>query len=192
MGCHSLLQGIFLTQGLNPGLVHCSWILNHLNHQGSTSVEIPSVGDWLNYDQVIQRNAIIVVCTGLTELFPRIHFTSDSELELVQEALVGALEVGMNGTISLFRTLGWNKVTDSAALVASSQPSLFALCLAFPPDWCFPADPQRAQLPVSFLFCGLVLAAGPAWLLRLTIWWPVYKDNSVFQIFTSPDPPILV
>ena len=23
MGCHSLLQGIFLTQGLNPGLLHC-------------------------------------------------------------------------------------------------------------------------------------------------------------------------
>ena len=22
MGCHSLLQGIFLTQGLNPGLLH--------------------------------------------------------------------------------------------------------------------------------------------------------------------------
>ena len=27
---HSLLQGIFLTQGLNnPGLVHCRWILYH-------------------------------------------------------------------------------------------------------------------------------------------------------------------
>ena len=23
MGCHVLLQGIFLTQGLNPGLLHC-------------------------------------------------------------------------------------------------------------------------------------------------------------------------
>ena len=23
--CHSLLQGIFLTQGLNPGLLHCRW-----------------------------------------------------------------------------------------------------------------------------------------------------------------------
>ena len=23
VGCHSLLQGIFLTQGLNPGLLHC-------------------------------------------------------------------------------------------------------------------------------------------------------------------------
>ena len=31
----SLLQGIFLTQGSNPGLLHCRRILNHLSHQGS-------------------------------------------------------------------------------------------------------------------------------------------------------------
>ena len=30
VGCHSLLQGIFQTQGLNLGLLHCSQILNHL------------------------------------------------------------------------------------------------------------------------------------------------------------------
>ena len=32
MGCHFLLQWIFLTQGLNPGLLlllHCRWILYH-------------------------------------------------------------------------------------------------------------------------------------------------------------------
>ena len=27
-GCHFLLQGIFLTQGSNPGLLHCRWILS--------------------------------------------------------------------------------------------------------------------------------------------------------------------
>ena len=35
VGCHALLQGIFPTQGSNPGLPHCWWILYHLNHQGS-------------------------------------------------------------------------------------------------------------------------------------------------------------
>ena len=34
VGRHSLLQRIFLTQGLNPGLLHCKQILYHLNHQG--------------------------------------------------------------------------------------------------------------------------------------------------------------
>ena len=28
--CHAFLQGIFLTQGSNPGLLHCGWILYHL------------------------------------------------------------------------------------------------------------------------------------------------------------------
>ena len=32
---HSLLQGIFLTQGSKPGLPHCRQILYHLSHQGS-------------------------------------------------------------------------------------------------------------------------------------------------------------
>ena len=35
LGCHALLQGIFPTEGSNPGLPHCRWILNHLSSQGS-------------------------------------------------------------------------------------------------------------------------------------------------------------
>ena len=34
VGCHSLLQGIFLTQGLNLGLLHCRYILHLVSHQG--------------------------------------------------------------------------------------------------------------------------------------------------------------
>ena len=35
MGCHFLLQGIFLTQGLNLDLLHCRQIFYHVNLQGS-------------------------------------------------------------------------------------------------------------------------------------------------------------
>ena len=35
VGCHYILQGIFLVQGSNPGLPHCRQILYHLSHQGS-------------------------------------------------------------------------------------------------------------------------------------------------------------
>ena len=38
VGCHSLLQGIFPTQGSNLGLLHCRQILHHLIHQGSSPV----------------------------------------------------------------------------------------------------------------------------------------------------------
>ena len=40
---HSLLQGIVLTQGLNPGLLHCRLILYHLSHQGSPQRSVGSV-----------------------------------------------------------------------------------------------------------------------------------------------------
>ena len=35
MGCRFLLQGIFLSQGSNPGLLHCRQILYQLSYEGS-------------------------------------------------------------------------------------------------------------------------------------------------------------
>ena len=44
VGSLSLLQGIFPTQGLNPGLLHCRWILYQLTHEGS-----PRILEWVAY-----------------------------------------------------------------------------------------------------------------------------------------------
>ena len=41
VGSLSLLQQIFPTQGLNPGLLHCRWILYQLSHQGSPQLRKP-------------------------------------------------------------------------------------------------------------------------------------------------------
>ena len=41
---HVLLQGIFPTQGLNPGVPHCRYILYQLNHQRS-----PRILEWVAY-----------------------------------------------------------------------------------------------------------------------------------------------
>ena len=38
VGSLSLLQGIFPSQGLNPGLPHCRWILYQLSHKGSPRI----------------------------------------------------------------------------------------------------------------------------------------------------------
>ena len=35
VGCHALLQGIFPTQGLNPGLCHWKQIVYCLSHEGT-------------------------------------------------------------------------------------------------------------------------------------------------------------
>ena len=40
-GSHSLLQGIFLTQGWNLGLLHCRWILYQLSYQGNHLALMP-------------------------------------------------------------------------------------------------------------------------------------------------------
>ena len=39
VGCHALLQGIFPTQGSNPGLLHCRRIFLHLSYQERHSNE---------------------------------------------------------------------------------------------------------------------------------------------------------
>ena len=44
VGSLSLLQGIFPTQGLNPGLPHCGQILYQLSHRGS-----PRILAWVAY-----------------------------------------------------------------------------------------------------------------------------------------------
>ena len=42
VGCRGLLQEIFPTQGSNPGLQHCRWILYHLSHNGSPrTISVP-------------------------------------------------------------------------------------------------------------------------------------------------------
>ena len=44
VGSLSLLQEIFPTQGLNPGLLHCRQILYQLSHKGS-----PRILQWVAY-----------------------------------------------------------------------------------------------------------------------------------------------
>ena len=44
VGSFSLLHGIFPTQGSNPGLPHCRWILYQLSHKGS-----PRILGWVAY-----------------------------------------------------------------------------------------------------------------------------------------------
>ena len=44
VGCHSFHRGIFPTQGLNPGLLHCRRIFYLLSHKGS-----PRILEWVAY-----------------------------------------------------------------------------------------------------------------------------------------------
>ena len=57
VGYHALFQGIFPTQGSNPGLLHCKWILYCLSHQGS-----PHLTYWL-------INILIIILSYTAELY---------------------------------------------------------------------------------------------------------------------------
>ena len=57
MGSCSLLQGVFPTQGLNPGLPHCRWILYQLSHQG-----IITESKWTNWPCVYTCCVCVCVC----------------------------------------------------------------------------------------------------------------------------------
>ena len=46
VGSLSHLQGIFPTQGLNPGLPHCRWLLHHLSHNGSPTMSKETNKKW--------------------------------------------------------------------------------------------------------------------------------------------------
>ena len=50
--CHALVQGIFPTQGLNPGLPHCWRILYCLSHQGN-----PRILEWVIYPLLQGNNS---------------------------------------------------------------------------------------------------------------------------------------
>ena len=78
MDCHSLLQGIFPTQGLNSGLLHCRQILHLLSHEGSsrTKARLCTLQrEWLNRKEtyflfvknvpmfsIIQRLLLLELC----------------------------------------------------------------------------------------------------------------------------------
>ena len=51
MGCHFLFQGILLTQGLNPGLLHCRQTLYCLSH---STLEVRT----MEYYSAVKKNEI--------------------------------------------------------------------------------------------------------------------------------------
>ena len=58
VGSHSLRLGIFPTQGLNLGLLHCRQILYYLSHQGSPTI----VCLHTNRNNMIKQSLLVHAC----------------------------------------------------------------------------------------------------------------------------------
>ena len=73
VGCHALLQGIFPTQGSNPGLLQCRQILYHLSPQRSPRIlsgcPIPSPGELP--DPGIKSGSLALQADSLPAELPR-------------------------------------------------------------------------------------------------------------------------
>ena len=78
VGCHIPLQGIFSTQGSNPGLPHCRRILYWLSHQGSPYLDLspprrgptPDTFDPANFWQAISWHLAALKNWAIFCLFP--------------------------------------------------------------------------------------------------------------------------
>ena len=80
MGCHSLLQEIFLTQGLNPGLLHCRWILYHLSHQRSLIMHCYHLKSPLSHSLLKSRDITLPTKVHLVKamVFPVVMYGCES------------------------------------------------------------------------------------------------------------------
>ena len=86
VGCHALFQGTFLTQGSNPGLLHCRQILYCLSHQGSPDHQGGSSICFL-----MERDTIFVFCdTNL--YFPQYFIMKNFNREKLKELCVHYLD----------------------------------------------------------------------------------------------------
>ena len=102
VGSLSLLQGIFLAQGSNPGLRHCRRILYQLSHKGSPGIQewvaypfssgsswprnrtgVSCIaGDQLLYQLSYQGNPLLFIhpiCKSLHLLIPNSHYVASSK-----------------------------------------------------------------------------------------------------------------
>ena len=79
MGCHFPLQGIFPTQGSNPGLLHCRQILYHLNHEGRLFSKNKSIYTYLCLNIYILICQYLYVCTH-THTHTHTHPTGSVEI----------------------------------------------------------------------------------------------------------------
>ena len=79
VGSLSLLQGIFPTQELNPGLRHCRWILYQLSYQEALSLtEILLLFKYFrgNKASCLSISALVSKCLGLKICYKRTSLSS--------------------------------------------------------------------------------------------------------------------
>ena len=117
VGCHALLHGIFPSQGSNPGLLHCKWILYHLSHQGS-----PRILEWITYPfsrgSSWPRNWTGVSCIAGGFFLPAELPTQEWNQGLLHCRQIFYQLIPGNTSITIYRILMWKawKLAEKTSL----------------------------------------------------------------------------
>ena len=69
VGSHSLLREIFPTQGSNPGLLYCRWILYHVSHQGLCAFNLHKS------QKIVHVAKTVNSVTGMAALYAKLTLT---------------------------------------------------------------------------------------------------------------------
>ena len=83
MGCHSLLQGIFPIQGLNPGLLHRQVDSLPLSHLGSPKLKTESLNPEALPVKVIEKEYSFTIETELNQRMTHVagHLSGGAKAE---------------------------------------------------------------------------------------------------------------
>ena len=93
VGCHALLQGIFPTQGSNPGLPHCRQILYHLSHQGSQLMAHANWKEFAKYRNTFKWMIVWYIDMAEMKLLKNHHGNFDEEHLLKYRIRIGSIGV---------------------------------------------------------------------------------------------------
>ena len=116
VGCHFLLQEIFPTQGLKPGLPHCRLMLYHLSHQGShkkkTIILIIFRKDSWSYTELLEALTCVpggagqAVCKPVCRERSALDISLSSRLQCLKQLVfqVGQLLISSPGTATFIST----------------------------------------------------------------------------------------
>ena len=123
VGSLSLLQGIFPTQGSNPGLPHCRWILYQLSHKGSLRI-LGWVANPFSSRFSWPRDPTQVSCIAggffTNWAMSEAHFREESKPWIPS---LGSLETGFTRFSEALRDLWENTVSRMGTKTASQNVS---------------------------------------------------------------------
>ena len=137
-GNHSLLQEIFATEGLNPGLLHCRQILYHLSHYGRSTDKrhLFHFGSLMRLVQCDWESSWALGRVNRLMLLLFLMALIKPDLGRKWWKASPAWVVKTSGSFSWFQLL-FLSVTSESHLQKFSQQSSYIICLRFFYDFFF-------------------------------------------------------